>query len=137
MKVKIKYIFIDGEVYEVEADEEFAAFILLEKIHEESGQRKQNRIKERLRQLAVEENNFASQWGNPEEDLLKKEAYNLLVKSLEDLTFTQHRRLELRLGGLSYTEIAQMENVSVQIVKDSIDFVSKKFLAYMKYKAEE
>ena len=137
MKVKIKYIFIDGEVYEVEADEEFAAFILLEKIHEESGQRKQNRIKERLRQLAVEENNFASQWGNPEEDLLKKEAYNLLVKSLEDLTFTQHRRLELRLGGLSYTEIAQMENVSVQTVKDSIDFVSKKFLAYMKYKAEE
>ena len=137
MKAKIKYIFIDGEVREVEADEEFAVLILLEDTYEESRQRKQERIIKRLRQLAADEKLFTSQWGNPEEDLLLQEEDILLKEVLDDLTFAQYRRLRRRLEGMSYTEIARLENVSVQTVKDSIKYASKKLLTYMQYMSEE
>ena len=36
MTTKIKYIFINGDVLEVEAEDHFAAYILMDKVHEKS-----------------------------------------------------------------------------------------------------
>ena len=136
MTTKIEYIFINEEVHEVDADDDLAAIILLEKTHEESGERKQERIKKKLLSLAKEEW-FASQWGNPEADILSQEARQLLTEASETLTGIQRRRLGLRILGLSYSDIARMEDVSVQTVKDSIGLACKKLMVYMEYKTDE
>lgn len=137
MTTKIKYIFINGDVLEVEAEDSFAAYILMDRVREASADRKEHRHNYRLELMHFEDERFASQWGNPEKNLLNHEDYEELLKILEGLTSTQKRRLILRLSGITYREIAKQENVNVKSVFQSIEGVRMKLQDFLKHKQDE
>ena len=82
MTTKIKYIFINGDVLEVEAEDNFAAYILMDRVREANSDRKERRHNYRLELINFEDERFASQWGNPENDLINHEDYEALLKIL-------------------------------------------------------
>ena len=131
MTTKIKYTFVNGDVLEVEADDGLAAYILLDRIHEESNDRKHRRKKLSSDAMNWEDMPFASQWGNPEEELLAHEEYVELSKVLESLTSAQKRRLILRLSGISCREIARQEEVSINSVLETVEGIRKKLMDFL------
>lgn len=137
MTTKIKYIFINGDVLEVEAEDNFAAYILMDRVREANSDRKERRHNYRLELINFEDERFASQWGNPENDLINHEDYEALLKILEGLTSTQKRRLILRLTGITYREIARQEKVDVKSVFQSIEGIRTKLQGILKHKQDE
>ncbi len=137
MTTKIKYTFINGDVLEVEAEESFAAYILMDRVREENLNRKERRHNYRVELMNFEDERFASQWGNPEKDLIAHEAYEELLEILEGLTSTQKRRLILRLTGITYREIARQEKVDVKSVFQSIEGIRTKLQGILKHKQDE
>lgn len=137
MTTKIKYIFINGDVLEVEAEDHFAAYILMDRVHEESSDRKERRHNYKIEAMHYEDERFASQWGNPEKLVIAHEEYEALSKTLEGLTSTQKRRLILRLLGISYREIASQEKVNVKSVFESIEGIRKKLQEIKNYTIDE
>ena len=89
MTTKIKYTFINGDVLEVEAEDSFAAYILMDRLREENSNRKHRRYNFSLDSMRFEDERFATQWGNPEKHLITHEEYEALSKILEELTSTQ------------------------------------------------
>ena len=137
MTTKIKYTFINGDVLEVEAEDSFAAYILMDRLREENSNRKERRHNYRLELMNFEDERFASQWGNPENDFINHEDYEALLKILEGLTSTQKRRLILRLTGITYREIARQEKVDVKSVFQSIEGIRTKLQGILKHKQDE
>ena len=137
MTTKIKYTFINGDVLEVEAEDSFAAYILMDRVREANSDRKEHRHNYRLELMNFEDERFASQWGNPENDLINHEDYEALLKILEGLTSTQKRRLILRLTGITYREIARQEKVDVKSVFQSIEGIRTKLQGILKHKQDE
>ena len=85
MTTKIKYIFINGDVLEVEAEDSFAAYILMDRLREENSNRKHRRYNFSLDSMKFEDERFATQWGNPENHLITHEEYEALSEILEEL----------------------------------------------------
>lgn len=137
MTTKIKYTFINGDVLEVEAEDSFAAYILMDRVREANSDRKEHRHNYRLELMNFEDERFASQWGNPENDFINHEDYEALLKILEGLTSTQKRRLILRLTGITYREIARQEKVDVKSVFQSIEGIRTKLQGILKHKQDE
>ena len=137
MTTKIKYTFINGDVLEVEAEDSFAAYILMDRVREASSDRKERRHTYKFEAMNYEDERFASQWGNPEQLMINHEEYEALSKVLEGLTSTQKRRLILRLSGISYREIARQERVNVKSVFQSIEGVRVKLQDFLKHKQDE
>ena len=81
MTTKIKYKFVNGDVLEVEADDGLAAYLLLDRRREANNDRKHRWKKLSSDAMNWEDMPFASQWGNPEEELLAHEEYMALSKA--------------------------------------------------------
>ncbi len=137
MTTKIKYTFINGDVLEVEAEDDFAAYILMDRVREDSADRKERRHTYKFEAMDYEDERFASQWGNPEQMVIDHEEYEALSEVLERLTDTQKRRLILRLSGISYQEIAGQERVNVKSVYQSIEGIRVKLQDILKPKKDE
>lgn len=137
MTTKIKYKFVNGDVLEVEADDGLAAYLLLDRRREANNDRKHRRKKLSSDAMNWEDMPFASQWGNPEEELLAHEEYVALSKALEQLTDVQKRRLILRLSGISCREIARQEEVSITSVVHTVEAIRKKLMDFLGRKPDE
>ena len=122
---------------EVEAEDNFAAYILMDRVREANSDRKEHRHNYRLELMNFEDERFASQWGNPEKNLINHEDYEELLNILEELTSTQKRRLILRLTGITYREIARQEKVDVKSVFQSIEGIRTKLQGILKHKQDE
>ena len=137
MTTKVKYTFINGDVLEVEAEDSFAAYILMDRLREENSNRKHRRYNFSLDSMKFEDERFATQWGNPEKHLITHEEYEALSKILEKLTSTQRRRLILRLSGITYREIAKQEQVDVKSVFQSIEGIRSRLQRYLNHRKDE
>lgn len=137
MTSKIKYTFVNGDKLEVEVEDGLAAYIKLDRTHEASNDRKHRRKKLSSDAMSWEDMPFASQWGNPEEELLAHEEYVALSEALESLTEVQKRRLILRLSGISCREIARQEEVSITSVVHTVEGIRKKLVDFLGRKPDE
>ncbi len=123
--MKIKYEFDNGEVTEVEVDEEIGTFILESRRQESNLHRKERAHCLSLDAIDYEGSEFGA-WDKYEDDdnIFRSRRVR---KAFSQLSETQQRRLKLYADGKTLREIAEMEGTSFQSVDESIRAARKKF----------
>lgn len=133
--MKIKYKFANGEVKYVEVNDEVGAEILKSRRIEENGDRKERYHCYSIAGLDYEGDEFADK-DTPESLLLNKEEEGVLQEFMETLTEVQKRRLQLRIEGLTLTDIAREEGVEFNPVKRTFLQISKKFQIFLENRGQ-
>ena len=123
--MKIKYEFDNGEVTEVEVDEEIGTFILESRRQESNLDRKERAHCLSLDAIDYEGSEFGA-WDKYEDDddFFRSRRVR---KAFSQLSETQQRRLKLYADGKTLREIAEIEGASFQSVDESIRAARKKF----------
>ena len=121
---KYRYGFVDG-TEEIEISEEWASVLREMDRAEEANRKKQTRRHISLDAVDFEGGEFAEE-GDAETALLEKEADWAVEEMRSSLTDVQRRRVEMRLDGLTYREIAMMESTSAMACQESVMGAAKK-----------
>ena len=123
--MKIKYEFDNGEVTEIEVDEEIGTFILESRRRESNSDRKERAHCLSLDAIDYEGSEFGA-WDKHEDDddIIRSRRVRKVFSQLSE---TQQRRLKLYADGKTLREIAEMEGTSFQSVDESIRAARKKF----------
>ena len=137
MTTKIKYKFVDGKVSKVEEDDRIVAYIKRDRWKESIANRRFHDKTQSVDYDFWEDMPFSSQWGNPEEELLALEIYEVLDRFMECLPPRQRKRFRMMLLDYSLTEIAHEEQVSIQSVAESVYAIRRKLQAHLKHKFDE
>ena len=129
--MKIKYIFADGTVSEVEVDEEYGRLHLeAERKIENDNRRWRYHVKASLDNCDYEGEWFQDMNPNPHEQMLIDSEYEESEKEVQafkkTLTHIQLTRLEMLEEGMTQREIAEREGVNLSAVQKSIDQIRKK-----------
>jgi len=129
--MKIKYIFADGTVSEVEVDEEYGRLHLeAERKIENDNRRWRYHVKASLDNCDYEGEWFQDMNPNPHEQMLNDSEYEESEKEVQafkkTLTHIQLARLEMLEEGMTQREIAEREGVNLSAVQKSIDQIRKK-----------
>jgi len=125
--MKIKYKFANGEVSEIEVDDELGAVITASRRTEENYERKMRyHCPYSVDKLLYEGEDFADK-DTPETVEICKEEEKSVQAFLSTLTETQRRRVLMSMDGKSITEIAQAEGTSYMSVKETFVQLQKKF----------
>jgi DNA-directed RNA polymerase specialized sigma24 family protein len=129
--MKIKYIFADGTVSEVEVDEEYGRLHLeAERKIENDNRRWRYHVKASLDNCDYEGEWFQDMNPNPHEQMLIDSEYEESEKEVQafkkTLTHIQLARLEMLEEGMTQREIAEREGVNLSAVQKSIDQIRKK-----------
>jgi DNA-directed RNA polymerase specialized sigma24 family protein len=126
-KMKIRYEFVDGEVTEVEVEEEIGSVIVESRRLEDNLARKERYHCYSLDAVDFEGSKYAGK--DTPESLFEQTADKRHIKGLlEELPEVQRRRLLLYAQGKSLREIARLEGVDHKAVKKSIEAAKKYFL---------
>ena len=121
---KYRYGFVDGTA-EIEISEEWASVLREMDRAEEANRKKQTRRHISLDAVNFEGEEFAAP-GDAESVLLEKEEEQHAEELLSSLTAVQRRRILLRMEGLTYRDIAKLENTSAMACQESITGAAKK-----------
>ena len=121
---KYRYGFVDG-TEEIEVSEEWAAVLREMDREEEANRKKQTRRHISLDAADFEGEEFAAP-GDAESDLMVKEEEQHIEELFSSLTAVQRRRILLRMEGLTYRDIAKLENTSAMACQESITSAAKK-----------
>ena len=121
---KYRYGFVDG-TEEIEISEEWAAVLREMDREEEANRKKQTRRHISLDAVDFEGEEFAAP-GDAESVLMEKEEEQHIEELLSSITAVQRRRVELRMDGLTYREIAKLEKTSAIACQESITGAAKK-----------
>ena len=130
--MKIKYVFNNGEIKEVEVSEEIGAVIEESRRKEAALAKKEQRHCYSLDAVTYEgveygELDFAKSLFDGSEE---RSAH--IRETFSHLTETQRRRILMLAAGMSIREIAARENTHHRAVEDSIQQGRKKFLKHYK-----
>jgi len=127
--MKIKYVFANGDVSEVEVSEEIGAIVIDSRKAEHAQQEKERYHCYSLDAIDFEGAEYGRCDDYSEDDAEAETARHraILHKSFSLLTETQKRRLLLSIRGKTVREIAGLENVDVRAVQDSLTQARKKF----------
>ena len=128
-KMKINYIFANGETSEVEVEEEIGNIILDSRRKESNLDRKERYHCYSMDAAAFEGMDYADE-KTSEKLLEQKTADRHVADILAELPEIQKRRLLLYAEGKSLREIARMEGVDHKAVKKSIEAAKKYFLKH-------
>ena len=130
--MKIKYVFNNGEIKEVEVSEEIGAVIEESRRKEAALAKKEQRHCYSLDAVTYE----GTEYGEPDftESLFdgSEERSAHIREAFSHLTETQQRRILMLAAGMSIREIAARENTHHRAVEDSIQQGRKKFLKHYK-----
>lgn len=126
--MKIKYRFANGEVSEVEVSDELGAIITASRREEENYERKTRyHCRYSIDKLLFEGEDYADQSPTPDALYEDKEESPRVQAFLDSLTDVQRRRLEMRMEGMSFTEIAQEEGMSYNAIVFCFKQIKNKF----------
>lgn len=133
--MKIKYIFADGTVSEVEVDEEYGRLHLeADRKLENDNRRWRYHVKASLDNCDFEGEWFQDMNPNPHEQMLIDSEYEESEKEVQafkkTLTHIQLTRLEMLEEGMTQREIAEREGVNLSAVQKSIDQIRKKYKTF-------
>ena len=128
-EMKIKYMFANGDVSEVEVSEEVGTVIVDSRRKEENQARKERYHCYSYDAIEYEGEEFADP-DTPESLLERDELSKRVQSAMTHLTETQARRIKLLAEGHSMREIARMEGVDHKVVAESIEGARKKFLKF-------
>ena len=127
--MKIKYVFADGSVSEVEVDEEVGEFILQSRRKEDADDHKQHyHCPYSIDALLYEGDEYGECDAYPSDT--DEEYEKQVAVAFAHLSKTQQRRMKLYAAGMSLREIAVLENTSFQSIDESIKAARKKFLKF-------
>ncbi len=123
----IKWTFANGETSEVEVSEEIGAVIIDSRKAEHAQQEKERYHCYSLDAIDFEGNEYGrcDDYGEDDAEAVKRR--QVLSEGFLKLTETQKRRLLLSVQGKTVREIADLEEVDVRAVQDSLTQARKKF----------
>ena len=121
---KYRYGFVDG-AEEIDISEDWAAVLREMDREEEASRKKETRRHISLDAVDFEGEEFAGP-GDAETALLLRESDSFTEALLSSLTEVQRRRVEMRMDGRTYREIAMLENASVMACQESVKSAAKK-----------
>ena len=123
----IKWTFANGETSEVEVSEEIGAVIIDSRKAEHAQQEKERYHCYSLDAIDFEGNEygFCEDYGEGNAEAARRR--RMLNEGFSKLTETQKRRLLLSIQGKTVREIAELEEVDIRAVQDSLTQARKKF----------
>ena len=121
---KYRYGFVDG-AEEIDISEEWAAVLREMDRAEEACRKKETRRHISLDAVDFEGEEFAEP-GDAETALLEKESDSFAEEFLSSLTDVQRRRVEMRMEGRTYREIAAAEGSDFRRVEKSVNQAREK-----------
>lgn len=124
--MKIRYEFMDGEISEVEVEEEIGSVITTSRRLEDNLSRKERYHCYSLDAVEFEGSEYADR-DTPESLLEKKVDSRHIREVLGKMPEVQRRRILLYAQGRTLREIARMEGVDHKAVKKSIEAAKKYF----------
>lgn len=125
--MKIKYVFANGDVSEVEVSEEIGAIVIESRKAEHAQQEKERYHCYSLDAIDYEGDEYGRCEDYGESDAEAERRRQILNSCFSKLTETQKRRLILYIKGKTLREIAELEGASFQSVDESIKAAQKKF----------
>ena len=130
--MKIKYKYITGEVSEVEVSDEIGVEIMESRRAEKNQGRKNKYYCYSLDGILYEGLEYATE-ETPDSIIENLELNAMLSEALTQLTDTQRRRLLMLSKGLSFREIARLENTSHSKICKSIEQARKKIINFLNF----
>lgn len=124
--MKINYKFADGTTSEVEVDEELGAFITASRRKEANYNRKIRYHCVSLDCFDFEGEAFEDKHSSPDKINSDELSQQRVEEFLNGLTSTQRRRLEMRMDGLSFAEIARREGTYRSAIHSCFEDIRKK-----------
>lgn len=127
--MKINYTFANGEVSEVEVNEEIGNVILDSRRLEDNLARKERYHCYSMDAAKYEGEEYADQ-ETPETALFLQLENKSIADAFDKLSEVQKRRLLMLAQGLSFREIARREGKDIKTIRESIEGARKKFLKF-------
>lgn len=127
--MKINYTFANGEVSEVEVNEEIGNVILDSRREENNLDRKERYHCYSMDAADYEGEEYADQ-ETPESALFLQLENKSIADAFDKLSEVQKRRLLMLAQGLSVREIARREGKDIKTIRESIEGARKKFLKF-------
>lgn len=127
--MKINYTFANGEVSEVEVNEEIGNVILDSRREENNLARKERYHCYSMDAADYEGEEYADQ-ETPESALFLQLENKSIADAFDKLSEVQKRRLLMLAQGLSVREIARREGKDIKTIRESIEGARKKFLKF-------
>lgn len=127
--MKINYTFANGEVSEVEVNEEIGNVILDSRREENNLDRKERYHCYSMDAANYEGEEYADQ-ETPESALFLQLENKSIADAFDKLSEVQKRRLLMLAQGLSVREIARREGKDIKTIRESIEGARKKFLKF-------
>jgi len=128
--MKIKYVFVNGEVAEVDVEEKFGTVIVESRKEEHAGDEKQRYHCFSYDSITYEGKEFGTD-GNITDEMEKQEDISAALEAFEKLTPKQQQRLKMLAEGLSVREIARREGSNHKSVLESINAAKRNILKYL------
>lgn len=125
--MKINYTFANGEVSEVEVNEEIGNVILDSRRLEDNLARKERYHCYSMDAADYEGEEYADR-ETPESALFLQLENKSIADAFDKLSEVQKRRLLMLAQGLSFREIARREGKDIKTIRESIEGARKKFL---------
>lgn len=127
--MKINYTFANGEVSEIEVNEEIGNVILDSRREENNLDRKERYHCYSMDAADYEGEEYADQ-ETPEAALFLQLENKSIADAFDKLSEVQKRRLLMLAQGLSFREIARREGKDIKTIRESIEGARKKFLKF-------
>lgn len=127
--MKINYTFANGEVSEVEVNEEIGNVILDSRREENNLDRKERYHCYSMDAADYEGEEYADR-ETPESVLFLQLENKSIADAFDKLSEVQKRRLLMLAQGLSFREIARREGKDIKTIRESIEGARKKFLKF-------
>lgn len=127
--MKINYTFANGEVSEVEVNEEIGN-VILDSRREESNLARKERYHCYSLDAAEYEGGEMAGSETPESALFLQLENKHIAEAFDKLSEVQKRRLLMLAQGLSIREIARREEKDIKTIRESIEGARKKFLKF-------
>lgn len=127
--MKINYTFANGEVSEVEVNEEIGNVILDSRREENNLDRKERYHCYSMDAADYEGEEYADQ-ETPESVLFLQLENQRIAEAFDKLSEVQKRRLLMLAQGLSVRQIARREGKDIKTIRESIEGARKKFLKF-------
>lgn len=127
--MNINYTFANGEVSEVEVNEEIGNVILDSRREENNLARKERYHCYSMDAADYEGEEYADQ-ETPESALFLQLENKSIADAFDKLSEVQKRRLLMLAQGLSVREIARREGKDIKTIRESIEGARKKFLKF-------
>lgn len=129
--MKINYTFANGEVSEVEVNEEIGNVILDSRREENNLDRKERYHCYSMDAADYKGEEYADQ-ETPESVLFLQLENQRIAEAFDKLSEVQKRRLLILAQRLSFREIARREGKDIKTIRESIEGARKKFLKFFR-----